>query len=1075
MSDSKHTDTYQPEDNLPEQVKVNENSKTGLIGYFAHNPVAANLLMVLIFAVGIASYFTIQRQMFPSVEINYINVRAVYPGASPQEIEESVMIKIEESLKDVTEIKRTVARSFRNSGSVSLEIDSQYDLGDVLDKVKLRVDGISGLPVGLEPLIVYQVEFQQPVIQMALTADMPVLELKPLARSLEKELLQLDNVSLARMSSPDDEIGIEIDPEVLREYGLTIYDVTRAINQYSTNASAGQLRTGAGLVSIRVENQYYTGVEFRKIPVKIGENGAKVLLGDIADIKDGFTEGLEYFKFNDKNAIYFQVNATKDQSIGNVANSVKSWMEVRNETLPPGVKIEKLVDFTYYLDARLKMMLKNMLMGAVLVAIMLGVFLRARLAFWVMVGLPVCFLGALTLMPFFGVTINVVSLFAFIMVLGIVVDDAIVIGESVYSEIEKKGAGGVHNVVMGARRVATPATFGVLTTIAVFAPFVFSSGPESAFFKGIAVVTIACLIFSLIESKLILPAHLAHTPFSKEKTTGWRANFNRAFHAFVNTHYRRFVSFCVEWRWPTFATFTGVMILAISLLSSNLVRFIPMPSVPEDFPNIYLEMNETVSDEQTIDALKGIEAMVKKVNQDIIDEFGVPLVENILVFNEGRTQGQVLVSLVDEDKRVFSALELSERWRAAMPDMAGVKSLVINDKVGQQDNNDGDFGYLIYGADFDTLDDAGRKMVEELQKQTGLYNISSTLDPAGKEIQLSLLPVAYDLGINLSDLASQLGANFYGGEAQRVIRDGEELKIMVRYPELTRQSFASLKYSLIKTPTGKEVMLGDIAELTEKPGISYVRRQDGYRSVYVYGNIDNKLIEPSEANKNIYKEVIPEVLKLYPSIKTELGGGIKEDQDQLIQQLLFFVVGMLVVYILLAIPLKSYSQPFIVMSVIPFGMIGAVVGHFIVGMDMSMFSLFGLIAASGVVINDSLVMTDFVNQMRRQGVAIKDAVIEAGCARFRAITLTSITTFAGVMPIMFETSTQAKFVIPMAVSLGFSILFATLITLVLVPCLYLIFGDIGKVLLAHWRQIVRSAMFLVDKVRSVLPKEKSVD
>ena len=1038
------TDHNQIDDSpINENKDISQDSKSGLIGYFAHNPVAANLLMIFILIMGLVSYFTIQKQMFPNVEINYIHIQVVYPGASPKEIEESVMIKIEESLKDVTEIKRMVARSFRNSGRVSLEIEPDEDLTDVLDKVKLRVDGISTLPAGLEPLIVYQQEFQQQVVEMSLTADVPVFEMKPLARQLEQELLQLKNVSLVNVYAPDEEIGIEIDPEVLREYGISINDVMLAINQYSTNASAGQLRTESGLVSIRIENQYYDGEEFRKIPVKIGENGAKVLLGDIAVIKDGFEEGMNYFKFNGHNAIYFQVNATKDQSSTVVSNSVKRWMEQRNETLPPGVKIEKLVDMTYYLNARLDMMLKNMAMGAILVAIMLTVFLRFRLAMWVMVGLPVCFLGAIMVMPFFDVTINVVSLFAFIMVLGIVVDDAIVIGESVYSEIEHKGGGGVHNVVMGARRVATPATFGVLTTIAVFAPFTLSSGPDSAFFKGIAIVTIACLAFSLIESKLILPAHLAHTHFSPEKTTGWRAGFNRGFQNFIQNTYRPFVTRCIDWRWPTFAIFIGLLMLSFSLMSSNLVRFIPMPSVPEDYPSISLEMNENVSDQQTIDTLTSIEQMVKQVDLDIQEEYGKPLVENVLVYNENRTAGRVMVSLVPDKDRVFSSLELSQRWRENMPDLPGVKSLIINDKVGQQGVGDGDFGYLLFGANFETLDKAARQMIDKLQQQPGLYNISSTLDPAGKEIQISLLPVAYDLGISLSDLSSQLGASFYGGEAQRVVRDGEELKIMVRYPELTRQSFASLRYALINTPRRKEVMLGDIAELIEKPGISYVRRQDGYRSVYVYGGIDDQLIEPSEANKNIYEKVIPEVLKLYPSVKTQLGGGIKEDQEQANEQKMFFIAGMLIVYILLAVPLKSYSQPLIVMSVIPFSLTGAIFGHYLLGMNLSMMSTFGLIAAAGVVINDSLVMTDFVNQMRKQGHSIKESVIEAGCARFRAITLTSITTFAGVMPIMFETSLQARFVIPMAVSLGFAVLFATLITLILVPCLYLILSDMG--------------------------------
>lgn len=498
------------------------NSETGIIAWFANNAVAANLLMIFIILMGLASYFTIQRQMFPNIEINYITVSAQYPGASPQEIEESILIKVEEALKDVTEIKRTVARAFRDSGTVTLEIDTDEELTDVLDKVKLRVDGIATFPAGMEPVNISQIEFQQDVIEMPLVGDLPLPELKIIANEIEDELLQLGNVSLVEVSTPSDEIAIEIKPEMLRKYSLSIADVSRAISNYSTNISAGQLRTNAGIISVRVENQYYSGNEFAQIPVKIGTAGAKVTLGDIATIKDGFTEGERYFKYNGKNAIYMSVSATKSQNTIPVANTVKAYIEQRNKTLPNGVSLEILVDMTYYLNARLDMMLKNLFQGSILVALMLTLFLRFKLALWVMVGLPVCFLGAVMLMPIFGISINILSLFAFIMVLGIVVDDAIVIGESAYTEIESKG-GGIDNVVRGAKRVATPATFGVLTTIAVFAPFTLSSGPEGAFFYNIAIVVIFCLAFSLVESKLILPAHIAHThftPIKKRKLAG---------------------------------------------------------------------------------------------------------------------------------------------------------------------------------------------------------------------------------------------------------------------------------------------------------------------------------------------------------------------------------------------------------------------------------------------------------------------------------------------------------------------------------------------------------------------------
>ncbi|HDY8067708.1 TPA: efflux RND transporter permease subunit, partial [Vibrio vulnificus] len=545
---------------------MESNQQRGLISYFAHNSVAANLLMVFIIIMGIVSFFFIQRQMFPNIEVNYINVSASYPGASPQEIEESILLKMEESLKDVTGIKQAVSTASRGNAHISLEINVKADIKEVLDDVKQRISTIASFPKGMEPVNIYQYEFRQDVIELSLVGDRPLEELKPIAKKIEDELLQLQNVMLVELSAPEEEIAIEVDPLVLRKYDLTLNDVTNAIRRYSANYSAGEVSTSAGMIAVRIENQYYKGEEFRNIPVKLGANGAKVLLQDIATIKDGFTEAERYFQFSGQNAIYLSVKATKEQDMIPVAESVKAYIAHKNELLPDDLQIKTLVDMTYYLQGRLDMMLKNLLQGAVLVAIMLSIFLRVRLALWVMIGLPVCFLGAVMVMPFIGVTINIVSLFAFIMVLGIVVDDAIVIGESAYSEIEKKG-GGVDNVITGVKKVATPATFGVLTTIAVFAPFLMSSGPERAFFVGIAAVVMLCLIFSLIESKLILPAHLAHTKFSPIKPDGWRARFNTRFFGFVNGPYHRFVRKCTHWRWSVMAFFVVLLVISVGLVT----------------------------------------------------------------------------------------------------------------------------------------------------------------------------------------------------------------------------------------------------------------------------------------------------------------------------------------------------------------------------------------------------------------------------------------------------------------------------------------------------------------------------
>ena len=1034
---------------IPEGEVIGQDPRSGLIAYFAYNPVAANLLMWFIIILGVVSYLTIQRQMFPNIELDMIRVQATYPGASPQEIEESILVKVEESLKDVTEIDRIVSNAYRNFGTVLLEIDTDADLAETLDKVNLRLDGIGTFPADMEPLSVYQVEFQQDVIEMVLAGDVPLDDLKPVAKSLEDELLALSEVALVEAYYPDDEISVEISPEVLREYGLTLREVSAAISAYSTNMSAGQLQSGAGVISVRVQNQYYNGDQFRRIPVKISRDGGRVLLGDIATINDSFVEGEHYYKHNDQNTIYLSVKATKEQNMVTVAEQVREWIAERQKTLPTSMELDILVDMTYYLNGRLNMMKKNLLMGAVLVGLMLSLFLRLKVALWVMVGLPVCFLGAVTCMQFFGITLNIVSLFGFIMVLGIVVDDAIVIGESAYAEIEKHGDG-AHNVVLGARRVATPATFGVLTTIAVFAPFAFSKGPESAFFVGISVVVMLCLTFSLVESKLILPAHLAHARFKPLKPGGWRERFNARFMHIVNHHYRHFLTACLRLRWLVLSVFVGLLLVTVSLITANHVRFVPSPPVPHDFPMISIEMHDNVSDQAVVDALTAIDSMVMAVEREMIDEHGQGMIRDRLVVNTENTEGIVLVALVDEDERLFNAFDLSRLWRERMPDITGLKSLLIIDDVTTNPDDQGEFGYLLTGTNIQTLNEAGREFANALARQAGVFDVSSSIDPVGKEVQLALLPVAYELGLSLQDVAAQMGLSYYGGEAQRLIRGGEEVKVMVRYPEQLRQTYGSLKHALITTPSGDKVLLGDVAKLIEKPGVNSIRREAGKVGVYVYGSIDESVLEPSEVEKIVSDSLIPDMQAKYPDVSFSLGGELVDQQAQSTEQKLFFIAGMLLVFILLAVPLKSYSQPLIIMSIIPFSLTGAVWGHFFLGMDLSMMSTFGIIAAAGVVINDSLVMTDYINQVRRLGVDTVRAVIDAGCARFRPILLTSITTFCGVTPIMFESSLQARFVIPMAVSLGFAVLFATLITLILVPCLYLILDDAGR--LFSWRK-----------------------
>jgi len=1016
---------------------------TGLIAYFAHNTVAANLLMFFIIVMGVMSYFTIQRQMFPQPEFNLINISVSNAGAAPQEIEESIIIKIEQALEAIEGIKEIQSQSFRNGGSITIKLNSNQDVLVRLDEIKLQLDTIANLPATMEPLVVYKTEIKQNALQIMLSGSDDEKALKQLGLEVEEELRNLKSLTFIDYDSmPADEIAIEVKPEILREYNLTLNDVSTAIRRYSKNISAGMIKTDNGVISLRYENRAYTQQAFAIIPILTGENGEQVLLGDIANIIDGFEERLNYMRYNGKNATYIGVNASKDQSITDVAQAAKQYIVHKNKELPEGYKLHVLVDMTYYLNGRLTMMLENLFLGGLLVFIILAIFLRTRLAFWVMIGLPVTFLGAMWLMPLFGVSINIISLFAFIMVLGIVVDDAIVIGESACSETEENGHS-IDNIVRGAKRVATPATFGVLTTIAVFVPFMFSNGTQASMFQAIAGVVILCLIFSLIESKLILPAHLAHSVIKPLPENHWRLRFNERINNFLNYPYHDFLSRCIKHRYATLSTFIVLLILSVALIASGNVRMVMMPKVPHDFPDITIEMNKNVSEQQTLTVLKTVEQLIIDVDEQIKNETGKSIIRDVFVMANNTTSGRLVVPLVDEELRPFDTFELAKRWREQLPELVGVKSFKVTDHIGPMSADD-DISYQLFGKNLDELNQAAQSLMRSLSTIDGVYDIGTSIDPSTKELQLKLKPVAFQLGLNPEDIAMQLGGSFYGYESQRILRDREDVKVIVRSPKVNRDKLSQLNLTLITLPNGEKSYLGDLAEFVEKPGMSLISREFGHRSVNVFASLDEKVMTTAQAVKLIDKDVITAVLEQFPSITTKVGGAFEEQQKQNVELLQFMLTGLLAVYLLLALPLKSYSQPLVIMSVIPFSLTGAVLGHYLLGYELSMMSIFGVIAAAGVVVNDSLVLTDHINKTKMKGISNQSACISASKSRFRAIMLTSLTTFLGLIPIMFESSLQAKMVIPMAISLAFAVLYATLITLVLVPCFYVIKDDLKQ-------------------------------
>lgn len=1007
----------------------------GLIGFFIRNSVAANLMMLFVIILGLVSYVGMNKQLYPTLPPSQIDIDVTYFGASAKEIEENVIIKIEDRLRDLPEIKRLRSWSNYNTGKLSIELKQKIDPGIVLDKIKLRLDGIPSFPTEMDPILVNLVENYQPVIRLALVGDIAFESLKPYAQEVKQELLNLKNVSLVNVNLPSSEIAIEIDPMSLRMYQLTLADVQSRLASYSENISSGQIRAETGNISLRVEQQGYDVSAFENIPLITAPSGFQVKLKDVATVNDNFVEGVHIYTYSDKNAAFIEVQSVPGQDMSAVAQSVRNYVSFKNQHLPTSVSIETIIDGTRYLDERLSMMEENLLQGAVLVLLMLGLFLSFRLAFWVVVGLPVCFLGAALLMPFFGVSINIISLFAFIMVLGLVVDDAIVVGESVHQQTQNKGVSH-DSVETGVRRVAKPAIFGVLTTIAVFVPFLFGEGPQSNMFKGISTIVIFCLIFSILESKFILPAHLAHSNDKPPKPNGFKFKLNGALESFTSNQLSRAVAWSIERKWSMLLLFVCTLLVSVSLLRFGHVKSISDPKVPIDQPELQVELHDNASHSTVRNAAAALDSMIKAVDKQTVEEFGKSMIDSILIETTSQTEIKVTVPLVAESDRPYNTFELSKRWRENMPDIVSLKSVQIKDDVLGRNKLFGDFGYFLYSDDIGILNQAAKSLISELKNIQGVYEVSSTISTGQRELVMELKPIAHTLGLELADIGRQLAQSHFGAEVERFNRDGEEVRVLVRYPHNVRASISELQYARIYTPESEEVMLGDMVYFKEQEVVTTIRREGGKRSIYVFGSVDQQQVSMNQVLNTADADVLPKIKSDFPAISTQLGGNVKESQAEQSQMLLFTIAALMMVYILLAVPLKSYSQPFLIMSIIPFCVVGAIWGHWLFSEDFSLVSNFGLVAAAGVVVNDSLILVDRINQKMQQQMEIVEGVIAAVCERFRAILLTSITTFVGLLPIMFETSLQAKFVTPMAISLGFSVLFATCITLFLIPCLY---------------------------------------
>ncbi len=1049
-----------------------------MIRWFTKNGVAANLVAIIVIIGGLFTASSIKLELFPELDLDLINVRVAYPGAAPEEVETGIVEIVEDRIQDLDGIKRIRSSAAEGYGSIIVEVARGYNASELGDKIKVRIDAITNFPEEAEEPIVEEIIIRNESISLALSGDAHPATLKEMAEQIRDELNARENITQIDLKGiAAYEISINLTESALRRYGLTFTEVADAVRRSSVDIPGGSIKSRGGEILLRTTGKALRGEDFVHIPLRTLPDGGVVQLGDVADIDDGFVDTPLISKFNGKRAVMLRIFAVGDQNTLDIANSVRRFAESYKERLPQGFELEPFRDFTYYLKGRLKMLIENGIIGLILVFLVLTLFLRPTLAFFVMIGIPISFLGALLFLPPLGISINLASLFGFILVLGIVVDDAIIVGESVFTQFQKHGGPGVEASIAGAHKVSLPVTFAVLTTIVAFIPILTMPGFLGKFFFPIPVVVIATLIWSLIESKLVLPYHLTLCRVgtnSDRSKMNWLLRQQRkiadSMERFVEIRYRPVLAFSIRYRYACVTLFSAVLLVMLSLVAGKRVPFVFFPEVPSDYIVAQLVMPEGTPVSVTQNGLKKLqEGLDALIDETEVNGHGYPF-ENIVVtlgsqpFEGGGPMGgtpeilseniaEIAVELQKSEDRVgggniveLSAPELAKRWRELMKPVPGAKRLSFSANAAGQAGMPIDI--QISGTDFQQLSNVSEAIKEKLANYNGLFDIRDNYSTGKREIQFQIKPSAEALGLRMSDLGKQVRSAFYGIEAQRIQRGRDDIKVMVRYPKEERASVENLEQLRIRTPQGTEVPFSEVAEIQITEGFSTIQRVDRRRVINITADAnkdvaDLELIKAELHGSKNGEGYLDTLMEANPGVLWSLEGEAREQADTYQSLTKMTIIAIFIIYALLAIPLKSYFQPFIVMSVIPYGLIGAIGGHMLMGRPMSILSILGFVALAGVVVNDSLVLVDFINQERKKGVSLRDAIIDSGAMRFRPIILTSVTTFCGLLPLLFETSLQAQFLIPMAISLSFGVLFATLMTLILVPGFYFILQDIS--------------------------------
>ncbi len=1035
----------------------------GPIKWMANNHVAANLLMMIFIIGGLVMSFSIKQEVFPEIDLDIVQVSVAYPGAGPEEVEDGIILKIEENLSSITGIKELRSIASEGFGLVNAEILEGEDIDIILQDIKAEIDRITTFPEDSEKPVVTKIANRTEVVSLIVYGDVPERSLREQAEAIRDELLAMPEITQIDLRSVRPyEISIEVKEEALQRYGLTLDQIAERIRQASVDLPGGAIKSLGGEVLIRTKEKRYKGLGYADITVLEQIDGTEVKVSDIAEVRDDFQETDEFARLDGLPAAMIAVYRVGDQKPLKISNIVKDFVELKSSSLPDSISLAVWNDFSDIYRSRLNLLLKNAFLGLIFIFLILGLFLQIRLATWVMLGIPISFLGALLMMPSLDVSINMLSLFAFILALGIVVDDAIVVGENVYTHRAMKKPY-ITAAIDGTIEVGRPVIFSVLTTVAAFLPLMFVSGVMGKFIRVIPFVVIPILIVSLVESLLILPAHLSlgKPVHSSQGVSGFitriREKFGSRLEHFVGGPYKNFLSLCTEYRYTTLATAIAILLIIAGIVGGGIIKFRFMPEIDSDLITATIKMPIGTPVEET----EKVQDIIVKKAQEVAKEYDkkTPQGQNILRYIYSTMGSSILASpmgsssssgthisniallLAQAEKRDVTSSEIARAWREAVGDIPGADSITfVSSLVGFGKNVD----IRLAHDDFDVLTNAVSRIKNALSAYPGVSDIDDTFTKGKRELKIKLKPEARTLGITEADLGRQIRSAFYGAEALRLQRGRNEVKVMVRYPEEDRKSLGDLESMRIRTQNGGEIPFSQAAFVEEGRGFSEINRTDRKRVINITASVDSKISNAEEIVLDMQTTVLNKLKADYPGLTYDLEGEEKERKESLGSMGQGFLLALLLIYTLLAIPFRSYLQPFIIMSAIPFGFVGAVLGHLIMGFDLSMLSIFGIVALTGVVVNDSLLLINFINEKRREGIELQQAVTQAAQRRFRPIVLTSLTTSLGLTPIILEKSMQAQFLIPMAVSLGFGILFATFITLLIIPSLYLILEDILK-------------------------------